>query len=78
MLLTTDYGRPMKPFLSSKSKTFRPGQTIWVDKFWGIWGIFGRFISTHFSTVFSINQPLFLQKTEPLYPNPKHLFGIGI
>jgi hypothetical protein len=25
-----------------------------------------------------INQPLFLQKTKPLYPNPKYLFGIGI
>ena len=52
---------------SSKSQTFGLGQTIWADKFWGIWGIFGRFISTHFCTVsplsmFSINQPLFLQK----------------
>ena len=28
--------------------------------------------------MFSINQPLFLQKTKPLYQNPKHLFGIGI
>ena len=60
----------------SKSKTIGLGQTIWADKFWGI---FGRFIS--FGTVspfsmFSINQPLFLQKTKPLYPNPKHLFGI--
>ena len=57
------------------------GQTIWADKFRGIWGIFGWFISTHFGTVsplsmFSINQPLFLQT--PLYPNSKHLFGIGI
>ena len=51
----------------------------WADKFWGIWGIFGQTISTHFGTVshlsmFSINQPLFLQKTKPLYPNPKYLF----
>ena len=56
----TDYGRPMKPF-SSNSQTFGLGQTIWADKFWGIWGIFGQFIGTHFSTVsplsmFSINQ----------------------
>ena len=56
------------------------GQTIWADKFWGI---FGQFISTHFGKVsplsmFSINQPLFLQKTKPLYPNPKYLFAIGI
>jgi hypothetical protein len=28
--------------------------------------------------MFSINQPLFLQKTKPLYPKPKYLFGIGI
>ena len=55
----------------------------WADTFWGIWGIFGQFISNHFSTVsplsmFFINQPLILQKTKPLYPNPKYLFGIGI
>ena len=28
--------------------------------------------------MFSIIQPLFLQKTEPLYPHPKYLFGILI
>ena len=28
--------------------------------------------------MFSIIQPLFLQKTKPLNPNPKYLFGIGI
>ena len=59
----------------SKFQTFGLGQTIWADKFWSIWGIFGWLISTHFGTVsplsmFSINQPLFLQKTKPLYPNP--------
>jgi hypothetical protein len=42
----------------------------WADKFWGIWG------SPLF--MFSIIQPLFLQKTKPLYPHPKYLFGIGI
>ena len=51
---------------------FGLGQTNWADKFWGIWGIFGQTISTHFGTVshfsiFSIIQPLFLQKTKPLY-----------
>ena len=49
-----------------KSQTFGLGQTIWTDIFWGIWGTFGRFISTDFGTLsplsmFSINQPLFLQ-----------------
>ena len=44
----------------------------WADKFRGIWGIFGRTISTHFGTVsplsmFSIIQLLFLQKTKPLF-----------
>ena len=71
---------PNEVFFLSKSQIFGLGQTIWADKFWGIWGILGRFISTHFGTLtmFSINQPLILQKTKPLYPNPKYLFGIGI
>ena len=48
----------------------------------GIWDIFKQFNSTHFDTVsplyiFSINQPLFLQKTKPLNSNPKYLSGIG-
>ena len=49
---------------------------------WSIWGIFGRTISTHFGAVypsplstFSITQPLFLQKTKPLYPH--HDWGLG-
>jgi hypothetical protein len=29
-------------------------------------------------SMFSIIQPLFLQKTKLLYPHPKYLFGIGI
>jgi hypothetical protein len=73
----------MKPFFSLKSRTFGLGQTNWANKLTGIWGIFGQTISTHFGTVsplsmFSIIQPLFLQKTKPLYPHPKYLFGIGI
>ena len=51
----------------------------------GAFGVFSAnyVISTHFDTVsplamFSINKPLFLQKTKPLYPNLKYLFGIGI
>jgi len=34
-----------------KSRTFGLGQTNWANKFWGIWGIFGQTISTHFGTV---------------------------
>ena len=68
---------------SLKSRTFGFGQTNWANEFWGIWGTFGRTISTHFGAVsplsmFSIIQPLFLQKTKPLYTHPKYLFGIGI
>ena len=40
----------MKPF-SSKYQTFGQGQTIWADKFLGIWGTFVRFFGTHFGTV---------------------------
>ena len=52
-------------------------------KFWGVWGIFGWTISTHFGTVSSLSmffiiQSLFLQKSKPLYPTPKYLFGSGI
>ena len=39
------HGLPM-PF-SLKSIIFGRGQTNWADEFWGIWGIFGRFISTY-------------------------------
>ena len=27
-----------------------PNFCAWADKFWGIWGIFKQFISTHFGT----------------------------
>ena len=74
---------PNEAIFSLKSRTFGLGQTNWADKFWGIWGIFGQTISTHFATVsplsmFSIIQSLFPQKTKPLYPYSKYLFGIGI
>ena len=79
MVHVTDYGRPMKPFFIEILNFW-----AWADKFWsicGIWCFFGQFINTHFGTVsplsmFFINQPLFLQKSKPLYQNPKYLFGI--
>ena len=72
------YGHPMKPFFIEIQNFW-----AWADKFWGIWGIFSQTIITHFGTasplsIFSIIQPLFLQKTKPLYSHPKYLFGIGI
>ena len=77
----TDYGHPMKPFFIEIQNFW-----AWTDKmckFWGICGIFGQFISTHFGTVsslsiFSITEPLFLQRNKPLYPHLKYFFGIGI
>ena len=58
---------PQWSLVLSKPQTFKLGQRIWEDKFWGIWGIFGRFISIQFFTVSSLsmvflNQVLFLQK----------------
>ena len=59
------------------------GQTFSTEISWSVWGIFGRTSSTHICTVsslpmFSIIQPLLLQKTKPLYPSFKCLFGSGI
>ena len=61
----------MKPFFIKI-----PNFWAWADKFWGIFDIFGQTINTHFVTVsplamFSIIQPLFLQKNKPLYLHPQ-------
>ena len=57
---STDYGHPDRDFFL-KSQAFGLEQTNWNENVWGIWGIFGQFISKHFGTVgaFFINQPLF-------------------
>ena len=54
------------------------GRQFWQINFGAFEVLFIQFISTLFGTVsplsiFSINQLLFLQKTKPLYPNPKYL-----
>ena len=65
-----------------KSRTFGLGQTYWADKFWGIWGIFGQTISTHFGKV-SPCVPLFshyFYKKLSVYnlnSLSKYLFGFG-
>ena len=46
---------PNEAFFHRNPKTIGLAQTIWADKFWGIWGIFGRFISTHFVAVSSLS-----------------------
>ena len=68
---TTD---TQKKLFSKIPKLLVLGRHFGLKIFWGIWGIFDRTISTHFGTVsslsmFSIIQPLFLQKTKPLYYN---------
>ena len=52
-------------------------QTFWAETFWGIRGIFGRTISTHFGAVspcpcFPLFNHYFYRRT------PKYLFGSGI
>ena len=74
----------MIPFFIEIPNLWAWVDNFWADTFWGIWGIFGQFISTHFGTVspfsmFFINQPLFLKKTKPLYPCqvPNIYLGLG-
>ena len=68
---------------SLKSRSFGLRQTNWADKFWGIWGISGRTISTHFGTVsplfmFSIIQLLVLQKKLSIFIHIPNIFlGLG-
>ena len=74
---------PNEAFFLSKSQSFELGQSIWAVRFWGIWGISGRFIRNRFDTVsplsmFSINQPLFLQKTKLLYISKLQTFILDL
>ena len=72
---TTDTQRE---FFFQKPQTFWLGRQI-VLKFIGAFGVFLVDLSAPILVMFSIIQPLFLQKkTKPLYPHPKYLFEIGI
>ena len=53
-----NYEHPMQPLFI---QTFGLGETIWVNKSWGTWGIFGQLISTHFGTV----SPCFMVSVNP-------------
>ena len=72
--------RLMKPFFIDIPNFWAwPGQTIWADKFWGIWGTLGQFISTPFGTV----SPCFLFSTiistkSQAFISKSYSFGIGI
>ena len=68
---------PFEAFFKQNTKLLGLGRQFGQINFVAI-GVLtlGRFISTHFGTVshcplsmFSINQPLFLQKTKPLHPH---------
>ena len=76
--LATDYGHRERAFFQ-KSRTFGPWQTFGLKCF-EAFGIFWAGLSAPILvlSMFSIIQPLFLQKTKPLYPTPKYLFGNGI
>ena len=64
-----DYGRPMEPFFINL------GQLGYLQPIYQHPFLYNESLVNVF---FFINQPLFLQKTKPLYPNPKYLFEIGI
>ena len=76
MKRNTDYGRPMKLFFIEIQNFWASAKTGHINS-GAFVGIFSRAISTYFGTVspLSIIQPLFLQKTKPLYPHPKYSFG---
>ena len=72
---------PNEALFSLKSRIFGLRQTVWADKFQGIWVIFGRFISTHFGTVsplsmFYTNQQLFLQTLSLYIQIPNFYIGL--
>ena len=52
--------------------------TNWADKFWGIWGIFCRTISTHFGTELVVFSNFFcfsdLTRIYPKYDIGRNLF----
>ena len=68
-----------------------PDDAFFHWNFWAWPDKLGRYILGHFRQIYQhpfgtgsplskvfINQPLFLQKNEPIYPDPNYLFGIEI
>ena len=68
---------PNEAFFHQSPKLLSLGRKFGKINFWAF-GLFLADLSATILSMFSINQQLFLQKTKPLYPNPKYLFGIGI
>ena len=54
MFQSTEYGHPERASFQ-KFETFGLEQTFWAEIFRGIWGIFGRTISSHFGTEFLVH-----------------------
>ena len=72
--LDTDCGRPKKPFFNN-IPNFWANWTDRLNKFWGIWGIFGQTIGTHICNCYLIPWPWFpsfscSQNTLLFRPNP--------
>ena len=68
-------------FFHLNPKLLGLSRQFWANEFSSIWGIFGRFISTHFGTVSPLSMFYRLINHyfyKPLYPNSKYLLGIGI
>jgi hypothetical protein len=68
-----------------KSQIFWLGLINWAEKFWGIWGIFGQFISTHLGTVDSLSMFSILIKINHYFYKkqfyiqiPKIHLGVGV
>ena len=67
-----------REFFFQKSCTFGLEQTFWEEKFWSIWDIFGRTMSTYFETVMSsIIQSIFYKKVSLYIQLPNIYFGVG-
>ena len=82
--LSINYPRTMDAqwsLFSLKFLTFGLGQTNSAAKFWGVFQPNYQHPFWYCESlvhIFYNIQPLFLQKTKPLYPHSKYLFGIGI
>jgi hypothetical protein len=77
MARVTDYECPMKLFFI-EIQNFWAGQKNWVDKFWGIWGIFSRTLSTNFGTVSFLLINHYFYKKRSLYIHIRNIYlGLG-
>ena len=69
---------PDEAFFHCNPDLFGLGQTNWADKFWGIWGIFDRTISTHFCPCFPLFNHHFYKKLSVYIHIPNIYLGLGL